>query len=76
MTSSLGDLLAQPNNDDFGSNWGFENQKTKSFANSSLPFSPPPVSPSSYFSFLDSPIQINNYNVSFYLNTLLMVILY
>ncbi|KAL8093114.1 hypothetical protein AgCh_035128 [Apium graveolens] len=60
MTSSLGDLLAQPNNDDFGSNWGFDNQKTKSFANSSLPFSPPPVSPSSYFSFLDSPMQINN----------------
>nr|WAJ60193.1 WRKY family protein 1 [Heracleum moellendorffii] len=63
MTSSLGDLLAQPNNDDFGSNWGFDNQKTKAFANPSLPFSPPPVSPSSYFSFLDSPIQVNNFNV-------------
>ncbi|WOG96090.1 hypothetical protein DCAR_0415420 [Daucus carota subsp. sativus] len=62
MTSSLGDLLAQPNNDDFGSNWGFESQKTKSFASPSLPFSPPPVSPSSYFSFLDSPIQVNSFN--------------
>lgn len=65
MTSSFSDLLSQPSNEYFGSNWGFETPKPKSFQNLSLPFSPPPVSPSSYLGFLDSPIQVSTSNVSF-----------
>lgn len=75
MNSSFSDLLAQPDNNDFGNNWGFEHQnshqnsKPKStFDNSLLPFSPTNLSPSSFLSFLDSPIQASTSNVSFACN--------
>lgn len=69
MSASFSDLLAQPNNEEFGSNWGFDTPKPKTLQNSSsiLPFSPPPVSPSSYLAFLDSPIQVSSSNVSLFL---------
>lgn len=68
MNSSFSDLLAQPDKNDFGSNWGFEHQNSMpkpTFHNSSLPFSPNNLSPSSYLSFLDSPVQASTSNVSF-----------
>ncbi|XP_074338971.1 putative WRKY transcription factor 33 isoform X2 [Apium graveolens] len=65
MNSSFSDLLGQPESNDFGSNWGFEHQNSKpksTFHSSSLPFSPTTLSPSSFLSFLDSPIQASTSN--------------
>lgn len=66
MNSSFTDLLAQPDNNDFGSNWGFDHSKPKPNSHhSALPFSPTNFSPSSFLSFFDSPIQPSTSNVSF-----------
>lgn len=73
-SSSFTDLLAQPDNNDFGSNWAFDLQNSKpkssTFHNSSaLPFSPTNLSPSSFLSIFDSPpIQPSTSNVTFTCN--------
>ncbi|KAL1804608.1 hypothetical protein ACET3Z_027676 [Daucus carota] len=64
MNSSFTDLLAQPDNNDFGSQWGFDPSKPKPTSHhSSLPFSPTNFSPSSFLSFFDSPIQPSTSNI-------------
>ena len=86
MTTSFSDLLASPTEDKprGGGSGGLSDRiaertgsgvpKFKSTPPPSLPLSPPPVSPSSYFAIpaglspaelLDSPVLLNRSNVSF-----------
>jgi len=82
MTTSFSDLLASPtdnNNNNNKSQGAFSEKnasgvpKFKSTPPPSLPLSPPPISPSSYFAIppglspaelLDSPVLLNSSNVS------------
>ena len=75
MSTTFSDLLASPaaSSDDNNNSRGVP--KFKSTPPPSLPLSPPPVSPSSYFAIppglspaelLDSPVMLNSSNVSFF----------
>jgi len=80
MTTSFSDLLASPTDNNHKSQGALSERnasgvpKFKSTPPPSLPLSPPPISPSSYFAIppglspaelLDSPVLLNASNVSF-----------